>query len=230
MNFNKLDTITLDKTLPVVFVGSENEHPVVSSNVWMKSVEFRRSANYMVEAESGTGKSSMCAYIYGTRRDYKGKIFFNGNIDTSTLSISDWCKIRRCHIAYLPQEMKLFSELTAMENIMIKNRLTDRYGEHEIKQMLDALEISHKADVVAGRLSVGQQQRIAIIRALCQPFDFILLDEPVSHLDRRNNITVAKLISDVARDNQASVITTSVGNPLLLKELEQDIEIKSVKL
>ena len=183
----------------------------------------------MVEAESGTGKSSLCAYIYGNRRDYHGKILFNGR-DISTFSIKDWCALRRNHLAYLPQEMRLFPELTALENILIKNRLTDCKTEAEIRRMLDELEIGHKADVSGSKLSVGQQQRVAIIRALCQPFDFILLDEPVSHLDTRNNTTVANLILSEAKRNSAAIITTSVGNPLLLKDVSEDIVVESIKL
>ncbi len=63
-------------------------------------------------------------------------------------------------------------------------------------------------------MSVGQQQRVAIIRALCQPFDFLLLDEPVSHLDSRNNSVVASLIEHEAKECGAGVIVTSVGNHL----------------
>ena len=85
--------------------------------------------------------------------------------------------------------------------------------------MLDRLEIAGKADQKASRLSVGQQQRVALVRAICQPFDFIILDEPVSHLDRRNNLIVADLIAEAAQSNNAAIITTSVGNPLLLDEV-----------
>ncbi len=68
----------------------------------------------------------------------------------------------------------------------------------------------------AGQLSVGQQQRVAIVRALCQPFNFLLLDEPVSHLDERNNAAVARIIETEARENHAAVIATSVGNKIQL--------------
>ena len=119
-------------------------------------------------------------------------------------------------LAYLPQEMQLFPELTAMENIEIKNRLTGCKTRQWIQQALERLEIGNKADSPACRLSVGQQQRVAIIRSLCQPFDFLLIDEPVSHLDQRNNAIVASLIDDEARRYGASVIATSVGNKITL--------------
>jgi ABC-type lipoprotein export system ATPase subunit len=61
-------------------------------------------------------------------------------------------------------------------------------------------------------MSIGQQQRVAIIRCLCQPFSFLLLDEPVSHLDEQNNQIVASIIMEQARLQGASIIATSVGN------------------
>lgn len=225
----RIDTISLDNTLPLVFRGAEKDEPIASSHVWMRQVVFGRENDYLIEAESGTGKSSLCAYIYGSRRDYAGTILFNGR-DIRTFTIDDWCQVRRRHLAYLPQEMKLFPELTAVGNIQIKNRLTDYMSEVEIRKMLDRLEIGSKADEAAARLSVGQQQRVAIIRAVCQPFDFLLLDEPVSHLDVRNNRAVAELIAESAARNDASVVTTSVGNPLLLRELERARDVVSIKL
>lgn len=225
----RIDTITLERILPRVFRGAEKDEPVASSHVWMTDLSLGRETDYLIEAESGTGKSSFCAFVYGSRRDYDGRIFFNGR-EVATFSIGDWCEVRRRHLAYLPQEMRLFPELTALANILIKNRLTDRYAESEIVRMMEFLEIDLKRNTPAARLSVGQQQRVAIIRALCQPFDFILLDEPVSHLDARNNLAAARLIADRAAASDAAVITTSVGNPLLLRELERKRDVISVKL
>lgn len=213
----RIDTITLATVLPRVFAGQEHEGHVAASEVWLRETVFTRPGRYMVEAESGTGKSSMCSFIYGSRRDFNGTILFNGR-DTSTLSADEWCVIRRRHLALLPQELRLFPELTVMENILIKNRLTDRCSGSEIAAMLDLLGIAGKSREPAGRLSVGQQQRVALVRALCQPFDFLILDEPVSHLDVRNNATAAALVERVASANEAAVITTSVGNPLALDD------------
>ena len=210
-----INEITLDSALPRVFAGMEHDEPVKSSEVWLQQLSFRRPDYYMVEAESGTGKSSLCAYIYGSRGDYSGRILFDGT-DIAGLSIDRWCEIRTRALAYLPQEMFLFPELTVTENIEIKNRLTGCKSRQWILDALERLEIAVKADTPASRLSVGQQQRVAIIRALCQPFDFILIDEPVSHLDSRNNAIVAALIDEEARANGASIIATSVGNKITI--------------
>lgn len=92
---------------------------------------------YRIEAESGTGKSSMCSFIYGNRSDYRGRILFNGR-DIRSFSVKEWCDMRVSHIALLPQEMRLFPELTVTENIEIKNRLTSFKTRDEITAMLGA--------------------------------------------------------------------------------------------
>lgn len=100
----------------------------------------------------------------------------------------------------------------------LKNRLTGHCSDERIMAMFDRLGIGNLVDRPASRLSIGQMQRVALIRALCQPFDFILLDEPVSHLDERNNSIVASLVYETAEALGSSIIATSVGNRLLLPE------------
>lgn len=209
----RIDTITLEGMLPRVFAAES----IPPSDVWRTRLEFHRGISYRVEASSGAGKSSMCAYIFGSRTDFEGKLLFNGE-DSSHLSMSDWLSLRRRNLAYLPQELDLFPELTAMENIRLKNALTGEIPEEQIEHWLKELGIETRRNTPAGKMSVGQQQRIGIIRALCQPFDFLLLDEPVSHLDETNNRIAASIISAEAARRGASVISTSVGNPLLLED------------
>lgn len=210
-----ISTITLENILPTVFAGREWQGAARESEVWLNTVNLERGNRYLVEAESGTGKSSLCSFIYGSRGDFEGRILFDG-IDTATFCTSKWCEMRCNALAYLPQEMQLFPELTVMENIAIKNNLTHHRPMKWIAGMLEEMEIADKADSEAALLSVGQQQRVAIIRALCQPFDFLLIDEPVSHLDERNNSIVADIIERTAKTEGAAVIATSVGNKISL--------------
>lgn len=205
---SRINTITLNNLLPDVFRGT-----APASEIWLSQLTLIRGERYLIHAESGTGKSSLCSYLYGNRTDYSGSILMDGE-DTRNFSIAKWCELRQHSLALLPQEMRLFPELTALENIDLKNRLTNHKSEGEIVEMLQRLEIADKANTPVKRLSIGQQQRVAVTRALCQPFDFLLLDEPVSHLDERNNDIVAQMVTAEAEKNGAAIISTSVGNDL----------------
>lgn len=207
----EIGTINLHDVLPDVFRGED-----INSEVWLRRLTFERGKTYCIDAASGTGKTSLCSFLYGIRRDYSGTITFDHS-DIRTLKIADWCELRRRHLAYLPQELDIFDELSALDNVLLKNRLTDFKTEREIREMFERLEISHRLNAPCGRMSVGQRQRVALIRALCQPFDFILLDEPVSHLDSRSNAMCAAMISEEASVSGAGVIYTSVGNQLAVK-------------
>ncbi len=212
-----INEIRLHNLLPHAFDGMQGESFIKSSQVWLADLTLQVGQSYTIAAESGAGKSSLCSFIYGNRSDYSGTISFDGK-NARELSISQWCELRRESFALLPQEMRLFPELTAMENVMLKNRLTDFRSEKEILEMMEHLDIAFKANSLAGKMSVGQQQRVAIIRTLCQPFSFLFLDEPVSHLDGRNNSIVAKLIEEEAHAQGAAIVSTSVGNPLALSQ------------
>ena len=191
-------------------------HSGIVSDVWQQDISLERGKRYLISAESGTGKSSMCSYIFGYRQDYSGVIAFDGR-DIRSLSVAEWCDVRQRHIAYLPQDMRLFGELTAMENVELKNGITGFKSRDEIRRLFQMLGLEDKQDSLVSKLSIGQQQRVAIIRTLCQPCDFIMLDEPVSHLDDENNRIVADLVTQEASRQGAGVIATSVGNHLQMQ-------------
>ena len=201
-----MQSITLSDVLPRVFADRSD----IRSQVWRTDLRLESGKKYLIMAESGGGKSSLCAYIYGYRTDYEGTIRFD-NRSIGELSIAEWCNVRRNDIAYLPQELRLFPELTALENVELKNRLSRHKTSEQIAEMFDRLGIADKLNSPVGKLSIGQQQRVAIIRTLCQPCSFFLLDEPVSHLDARNNDIAARLIADEAAAQGAAIIATSVG-------------------
>lgn len=198
----------------------EHTSRIRESRIWeAPPFIFTRGCRICIHAESGGGKSSLLSFIYGNRTDYTGEILFD-NVNIRNLNISQWCDIRKKQIALLPQEMRLFPELTVIENISLKNNLTKYKTISQIDEMLQILGILEKKDTLVAKLSIGQQQRVALVRTLCQPFDFIFLDEPVSHLDETNNRIVAKLVEKMSAENNAGIITTSVGNHLLLDHPE----------
>lgn len=204
--------ITLQNTLPQVFAGKDH----IDSDVWHKEIKFEKGHFYLVEAASGTGKSSLCSYVYGYRNDYQGIISFDGN-NIRNLSVKDWVEIRKRSLGMLFQDLRLFTELTAMENVLLKNSLTGFKKKKEIKDLFYELGIGDKMDVAVGKMSFGQQQRVALIRSLCQPFDFLFMDEPVSHLDEVNANNMARIITEEAVRQGAGIVVTSIGKHLELE-------------
>ena len=206
-----MNKITLDNTLPNVFLQRTD----IESEIWRQQVTFEKGKTYLIEAQSGTGKSSLCSFIIGYRKDFDGKILFDGK-DSRRLSVSEWIELRQKHISLLFQELRLFPELTAMENIEIKNSLTHHKQRKEIEGWFEALGIADKMDAPVRLMSFGQQQRVAMIRALVQPFDFLLCDEPISHLDDENSQIMANIMTEEARKQGAGIIITSIGKHMEL--------------
>ena len=204
-------TIALQQTLPAVFADKDR----IVSDVWHQQLELVKGEKVLIEAASGTGKSSLCSFVYGYRNDYQGIICFDGK-NIRSMNVSDWVEIRKTSLSMLFQELRLFPELTSWENVQIKNSLTGFKSKKEIKQWFEALGIAEKWDTPLGMLSFGQQQRVAMIRALCQPFDFIFLDEPVSHLDEGNGRIMASLLTEEVERQGAGVVVTSIGKHLEL--------------
>ena len=205
-----MERIELLHTLPLVFQGREPK-----SQIWLQDVTFQKGRTYLVEANSGTGKSSLCSYIIGYRKDYLGTILFDGK-DIRNYRVSEWTSLRKHSLSLLFQELRLFPELTAMENVQIKNGLTGHKSRQEIETWFERLGIADKMDAKAGRMSFGQQQRVAMIRALVQPFDFLMADEPVSHLDDKNSAIMGEIMMEEARRQGAGVIVTSIGKHISL--------------
>lgn len=201
-----MNSIRLDNTLPNVFLARQD----VQSDIWRKQVTLEKGKTYLVEASSGTGKSSLCSFIIGFRHDYDGNILFDSQ-NSRELRTADWTKLRQSHISMLFQELRLFPELTAMENVEIKNSLTCFKKKKEIEEWFEALGIADKMESPVRLMSFGQQQRIAMIRALVQPFDFLLADEPISHLDEANSRAMADIMMAEARRQGAGIIITSIG-------------------
>ena len=206
-----MNTIIIDHTLPNVF----SQRTDIVSDVWQQEVRLERGHIYLVEASSGTGKSSLCSYLIGYRNDYQGRFLFDGR-DIRSFRTSDWVQLRQRELSHMFQELRLFPELTAMENVLIKNQLTGFKTRRQIEDWFDALGIGDKKDVRIGHMSFGQQQRVAMIRALVQPFHFILADEPISHLDEENGRIMGQLLIDEARRQGAGVLITSIGKHMAL--------------
>jgi ABC-type lipoprotein export system ATPase subunit len=193
--------LQLQNLLPVYFEESKKQ----SSEIWGKDLQFEKGDMIKIVAPSGSGKTSLTHFVYGTRSDYSGTISYN-DANIKQFSFENFASWRKDHLSIVFQDLRLFSDRTVFENIDIKRQLNAFHGVEKIKEMAERLGIGKKLPAKAKTCSYGEQQRVAIIRSLMQPFDFLILDEPFSHLDTINRQIAMELIMEEANTRGATII------------------------
>jgi putative ABC transport system ATP-binding protein len=199
--------ITLHRVMP--FPLSSMQHG--EQSIWGKDTVLMPGSKVLLNASSGKGKSTFINTVLGIRKDYTGEIDFDGK-NISELNISEWTNIRQTKISAIFQDLQLFPSLTVKENLLLKNELTQTYADEHIRGLLEFLGIADKWNQPCGLLSMGQQQRVAIVRALCQPYEWLLMDEPFSHLDEENAQRCLKLIIDRTNELKGGFVLTTLGD------------------
>ena len=175
------------------------------SGVWNCKVEFAIGEYVFVQAPSGTGKTTLVHLLYGLRKDYEGAIFWY-NRPLAGDKDDQIAALRTSKIGVIFQDMRLFPALTAWENLEAKRLLTGTVSEQQVMEWMQRLGLQDKRNALAATMSYGEQQRLAIIRALLQPFDWLLMDEPFSHLDHANTDKARALITEVVQQNKAGML------------------------
>lgn len=194
--------IKLQHLKPTYMSGDE----IPSSDIYLQpEVIFEQGQRYLIRAQSGQGKTSLLNFIYGASFSYDGKITYNEMFNKKEV-----LRYRIDKLSYVYQDLRLFPTLTAFENIILKNKLTHYKTEDQINSLIERVGLSHKRDTLVQTLSLGQRQRIALLRALCQPFELLLLDEPFSHLDDSNTAILREIIEEELQARNASLLLTSL--------------------
>lgn len=182
---------------------------------------FEQGLVYEIVAPSGKGKTTLLDIIFGRRKDFTGKYFID-ETPAEKLTLNQWATIRTHQISYVFQGLRLFKHLTGLENIELKNNLTKHLQRDEIIELAHELNIGDQLHKKAGLMSFGQQQRLSIIRALSQPFEWLLLDEPFSHIDPETSLLAAEIISRTCKKHNAGCIITRLSKE---KYIEPDKQI-----
>lgn len=193
--------ITLQQVVP----GYLEEEKVHGSGIWNQAVSFLPGEKTQVVAPSGSGKTSLIHFLYGMRKDYSGNIQFNGE-NIRTFDAERLSQFRQRQISIVFQDLRLFAGQTVLQNLEVKRVLDPYHSGSKIEEMARRLGIHNKLGKMAGTCSYGEQQRIAIIRAMQQPFDLLLLDEPFSNLDDNNRVKVMELMEEEAELRKASIL------------------------
>lgn len=182
-----------------------------SDSIWGNTFQLDQGQKVVLNASSGKGKTTFTHTLAGIRNDYSGNLKFDQQ-SVCDITPEEWAIYRREKISFVFQDLQLFPELTVKENLLLKNGLTKTYTEDDFQQFLTVLGIPEKWEAPCKLLSMGQQQRVAIIRALAQPFQWMILDEPFSHLDKQNTALCLDLINKRCDELGAGFVLTTLGD------------------
>ncbi|NNV55422.1 ATP-binding cassette domain-containing protein [Limnovirga soli] len=187
------------------------------SDVWNNNLQFAPGEWIKIKAPSGTGKTTLVHILYKLRSDYEGTILWN-NTPLQQITGDALAAMRQQQVSIVFQDLRLFPNLTARENIELNRVLQEPYCESStIDAMAEVLGITHILHQKAALCSYGEQQRIAIIRAMVQPFSWLLMDEPFSHLDQQNITKAAALIAAECTKRNAGIILTDLEDDTFFK-------------
>lgn len=191
------------------------------------SIEIEQNKITSIIGASGAGKSTLLHIISGLDKPDRGKVKIKGE-DISSLSDEKLAKFRNKHIGFVFQFHHLLPEFTALENIAIPQMINGASLKDAIKtveKLLAAVGLSDRADHKPAELSGGEQQRVAVARALANNPEIIFADEPTGNLDSQNSEILHKLFVDL-KDQFGLTFMIVSHNPELVKLADTVLEMK----
>lgn len=177
------------------------------------NVEFETGKFYTILGQSGSGKTTLLSLLSALDSPKSGKILFQDK-DIETIGHEQY---RRNAIAIIFQSYNLVPYLTALENVLIPMSITENDIPKDRKtvayHLLDYIGITQsKADRIVNKLSGGEQQRVAITRALASNVDVIIADEPTGNLDESLEDEIIEIFKDLAHTHKKCIIMVTHNN------------------
>jgi ABC-type lipoprotein export system ATPase subunit len=170
------------------------------------SFEVAGSEQMVLVGKSGCGKTTLLHVIAGITRADSGQIKIDG-IDIASLSEPGVDKVRAGKIGYVFQTFNLLPGFTALENVLLGMTFArGRKDPQRARHLLDRVGLSHRMTHKPTALSVGEQQRVAVARALANRPSLLLADEPTANIDPRNQQKIVELIRDTCREEGVSLV------------------------
>jgi ABC-type lipoprotein export system ATPase subunit len=176
-----------------------------------------------VRGASGSGKTTFLNLIAGILQPDSGKILLDGN-EMSALSESGRDRVRSKTVGYVFQNFNLLQGYTALENVMLGMLFGPGVDAKHARALLERVGLSHRMDYRPGQLSIGQQQRVAVARALANRPKLVLADEPTGNLDQRHAGEALALIRGVCRENGAALLLVS-HDPAILAAFDRSEDL-----
>ena len=174
------------------------------------SLEIKKGEFVAIMGPSGCGKSTLLNILGTLDSSTSGKYFFDGK-EIDKMSESQLTSFRKGNIGFVFQNFNLIDELTVYENVelplvYLNSKKSER--KKKVMEVLERMNIAHRAGHFPQQLSGGQQQRVAIARAVVTDCPLILADEPTGNLDSTNGLEVMALLSELNRQGTTVVIVT----------------------
>lgn len=174
------------------------------------SMEVKDGEFVAIMGPSGCGKSTLLNILGTLDSSTSGKYFFDGK-EIDKMSESQLTSFRKGNIGFVFQNFNLIDELTVYENVelplvYLNSKKSER--KKKVMEVLERMNIAHRAGHFPQQLSGGQQQRVAIARAVVTDCPLILADEPTGNLDSTNGLEVMELLSELNRQGTTVVIVT----------------------
>ena len=185
-----------------------------SASIYFPDISCAPGESLLILGRSGTGKSTLLQLLAGIRKPDQGSVFI-GQTDLTQMSKRELDLLRGQNIGLVFQQSHFVRSLSVKENLLLAQRLAGVNRDLDrIKFLMSRLEMSDKLDKKTQNLSVGEQQRVAIVRAILNKPRLILADEPTSALDDANCDEVFRLLSIQAKQEEAALIIVTHDNRL----------------
>src|SRR3954469_13977197 len=172
-----------------------------------------------LRGESGSGKTTFLNLIAGILAADSGRVVVDG-ADMTALSEPQRDRLRAEKLGYIFQTFNLLQGYTVLENVVLGMSFGPRGADRaHAREVLERMGLGHRLDHFPRQLSTGQQQRVAVARALANRPRLVLADEPTGNLDRKHSGEALKLIREVCRENGAALLLVS-HDEMVLNQFE----------
>ena len=175
------------------------------------SLEILRGQYVAIMGPSGSGKSTLLNLLGALDKPTSGEIYFEDQPLSSWKNLDEF---RSKKLGFVFQSFYLLPTLTAVENVqipMFEGTLPPAERVKKAKELLEAVGMSHRADHLPLKLSVGERQRVAIARSLANEPALLLADEPTGNLDSRSGASVLDLFDELHRQRGMTVVVITHG-------------------
>jgi putative ABC transport system ATP-binding protein len=185
--------------------------------------DFRGGRLTVVTGPSGSGKTTLLHLLAGLDVADAGEIEVCGTA-VHELDRAGRAELRRRDVALVAQQLGLTSFLSARENVELAEAIRGLEEERAAHDALAAVGLGERAGQRVSRLSAGEQVRVAVARALAVKPRLLLVDEPTARLDQANALTLAALLSSLARDTGAAVVCAT-HDPLVIEQADEELAL-----